>query len=218
MIALRLAIFDCDGTLVDGQAGVVNAMEVAFASARQPAPPRHAIRRAVGLSLPQAIALLAPQLAEETRVAIDQSYRDAFRAARQSGALVEPLYEGIADLVAALSADGWLLGVATGKSRRGLDHCLAVHGLSAQFCTLQTADHHPSKPNPAMIESALTESGADRAATVMIGDTQYDMAMAVNAGVRAIGVDWGYHTAEELRQAGAETVARDPAHLRELLR
>ena len=216
-MTLRLALFDCDGTLVDGQAGVIHAMETAFAGASLPLPARHLIRRAVGLSLPQAIRLLAPDLPDRLNQELDQAYRDAFRAARESGALVEPLYDGIAELVTALSGAGWLLGVATGKSRRGLDHCLAMHGLTAHFCTLQTADHHPSKPHPAMVESALAESGADRAATVMIGDTQYDMAMAVNAGVRAIGVDWGYHTAEELREAGAEAVARDPAHLMELL-
>lgn len=214
---LRLALFDCDGTLVDGQAGVVGAMEAAFAGAGLPLPQRHLIRRAVGLSLPQAIRLLAPELPEDVRQELDRSYRDAFRAARESGQLVEPLYDGMAELVAALSQGGWLLGVATGKSRRGLDHCLAVHGLTAHFCTLQTADNHPSKPHPSMVDAALAESGADHGATVMIGDTQYDMAMAVNAGVRAIGVDWGYHTAQELREAGAEAVARDPAHLMELL-
>lgn len=216
-MTLRLALFDCDGTLVDGQAGVINAMETAFSGAGLPSPKRHLIRRAVGLSLPQAIRMLAPELPEELRQELDRSYRDAFRSARESGALVEPLYDGIAELVAALSRAGWLLGVATGKSRRGLDHCLAMHGLSAHFCTLQTADHHPSKPHPAMVETALAESGADRDATVMIGDTQFDMAMAVNAGVRAIGVDWGYHTADELRDAGAEAIARNPAHLMELL-
>lgn len=216
-MTLRLALFDCDGTLVDGQAGVINAMEAAFSGAGLPLPQRHLIRRAVGLSLPQAIRLLAPDLPEELRKELDQAYRDSFRAARESGALVEPLYDGIAELVGALSAAGWLLGVATGKSRRGLDHCLAMHGLTAHFCTLQTADNHPSKPHPSMVDAALAESGADQGATVMIGDTQYDMAMAVNAGVRAIGVDWGYHTAQELRDAGAEAVARDPAHLMELL-
>lgn len=216
-MTLRLALFDCDGTLVDGQAGVVNAMEAAFSGAGLPLPERHQIRRAVGLSLPQAIRLLAPDLPEELRRELDRTYRDAFRAARESGALVEPLYEGMAELVGALSAAGWLLGVATGKSRRGLDHCLAIHGLTAHFCTLQTADNHPSKPHPAMVTAALAETGADHAATVMIGDTQYDMTMAVNAGVRPIGVGWGYHTAQELREAGAEAVARDPAHLMELL-
>lgn len=216
-MTLRLALFDCDGTLVDGQAGVIHAMEAAFSGAGLPLPQRHLIRRAVGLSLPQAIRLLAPELPEELRKELDRAYRDAFRAARESGALVEPLYDGIAELVTTLSDAGWLLGVATGKSRRGLDHCLAMHGLTTHFCTLQTADNHPSKPHPSMVETALAESGADRDATVMIGDTQYDMVMAVNAGVRAIGVDWGYHTAEELRDAGADAIARDPAHLMELL-
>ncbi len=213
----RLALFDCDGTLVDGQAGVVNAMEAAFAEVGLPAPERHQVRRIVGLSLPQAIGLLAPQASERQRTATDAAYRDAFRTAREAGSLVEPLYDGIADLITALSADGWLLGVATGKSQRGLEHCLAMHGLSAHFVTLQTADNHPSKPHPSMIETALAETGVSPDNCVMIGDTAFDIAMAVNAGVRAVGVDWGYHTAQELRDAGAEAVAADPAHLKELL-
>jgi phosphoglycolate phosphatase len=213
----RLALFDCDGTLVDGQAGVVNAMEAAFAELGLPPPDRHQVRRAVGLSLPQAIRLLAPDQREDRRAALDAAYRTAFRAARESGTLVEPLYDGISGLVEQLAASGWLLGVATGKSQRGLEHCLAMHGLSAHFSTLQTADHHPSKPHPAMALAALDETGVAAEQCVMIGDTQYDMAMAVSAGVRAIGVDWGYHSAAELREAGAEAVARDPAHLMELL-
>ena len=216
-MTLWLALFDCDGTLVDGQAAVVKAMEQAFAAVGLPPPDRHQVRRVVGLSLPQAIRLLAPQADEDLRAAADTAYRDSFRILRETGQLVEPLYEGIADLVEALAEEGWLLGVATGKSERGLNHCLATHSLSACFVTLQTADHHPSKPHPSMIDTALAETGVDPARAVMIGDTQYDMAMAVNAGVRAIGVDWGYHTAEELIEAGAEAVARDPAHLRELL-
>ena len=213
----RLALFDCDGTLVDGQAGVVNAMEAAFAEVGLPAPDRHQVRRIVGLSLPQAIGLLAPQASERRRTAADAAYRDAFRAAREAGSLVEPLYDGIAELIVTLAGDGWLLGVATGKSQRGLEHCLAMHGLSAHFVTLQTADNHPSKPHPSMIEAALAETGVSPDNCVMIGDTAFDIAMAVNAGVRAVGVDWGYHTAQELRDAGAEAVAADPAHLKELL-
>ncbi|HEX4848816.1 MAG TPA: HAD-IA family hydrolase, partial [Novosphingobium sp.] len=193
-MTLRLALFDCDGTLVDGQAGVVNAMEAAFAAVGLAPPDRHQVRRVVGLSLPQAIRLLAPAAPDGQRTAADAAYREAFRTARESGALVEPLYDGIAALVAQLDEAGWLLGVATGKSERGLNHCLATHGLSARFCTLQTADHHPSKPHPSMVEAALAETGVERARCVMIGDTQFDMAMAVNAGVRALGVDWGYHT------------------------
>lgn len=214
----RLALFDCDGTLVDGQAGVVNAMEAAFAEVDLPAPDRHQVRRIVGLSLPQAIRLLAPAASEAQRHAADTAYREAFRAAREAGSLVEPLYEGIAELIAALSADGWILGVATGKSQRGLEHCLATHGLSSHFTTLQTADDHPSKPHPSMIDTALAETGVGPQSCVMIGDTDFDMAMAMAAGVRALGVDWGYHTADELLRGGAEAVATDPAHLKELLR
>ena len=213
----RLALFDCDGTLVDGQAGVVNAMEAAFAEAGLPAPDRHQVRRIVGLSLPQAIRLLAPAATEAMRTEADRAYRASFNAARVAGTLVEPLYDGIAKLVADLAADGWLLGVATGKSQRGLEHCLAMHSLTRHFVTLQTADNHPSKPHPSMIETALAETGVAPENCVMIGDTVFDISMAVTAGVRAIGVDWGYHTAQELSEAGAAAVARDPAHLQELL-
>ena len=217
MTSPRLALFDCDGTLVDGQAGVVDAMEKAFAELGQPAPDRHLVRRIVGLSLPQAIQQLLPGASDAVRSAIDESYRRIFRATRESGQLVEPLYDGIAALVGRLSGQGWVLGVATGKSQRGLEHCLATHGLTAHFTTLQTADHHPSKPHPSMIEAALAETGAARETCVMIGDTQFDVAMAVNAGVRAIGVDWGYHTTRELLEAGAEAVATSPAQLEEIL-
>ena len=213
----RLAVFDCDGTLVDGQAAVCDAMEAAFAQCGQPAPDRHQVRRIVGLSLPQAICQLAPD-AKGTMIAeLDRTYRDVFRAARAAGQVVEPLYAGIAELLGQLEARGWLLGVATGKSQRGLEHCLAMHGIGERFISLQTADHHPSKPHPAMLEAALAEAGATAADSVMIGDTAYDIAMAKAAGVRALGVDWGYHTREELFAAGAEAVARDPAHLGELL-
>ena len=213
----RLAVFDCDGTLVDGQAAVCTAMDAAFAAQGLPLPDRHLVRRSVGLSLPQAVRSLLPEADEDLRQAIDLAYRHAFRAAREAGQLVEPLYAGVRELLDALRDAGWLLGVAPGKSDRGLEHCLATHGLSQHFITLQTADRHPSKPHPAMLEAALFEAGAGPDAAVMIGDTAFDMAMAVNAGVRALGVDWGYHTPAELTAAGAAAVARNPAELLELL-
>lgn len=213
----RLAVFDCDGTLVDGQAEVCRAMDAAFRACALPAPDHHAVRRIVGLSLPQAMRLLAPAGDAGLHQELDRNYREAFRAAREAGQLVEPLYDGIATLLDRLDAAGWLLGVATGKSRRGLEHCLATHGLTGRFVTLQTADAHPSKPHPAMLEAALAEAGVSAATAVMIGDTGYDIAMAQAAGVRAIGVDWGYHSADELHAAGAQAVARDPEHLGDLL-
>lgn len=213
----RLAVFDCDGTLVDGQAEVCRAMDAAFRACALAAPDHHAVRRIVGLSLPQAMRLLAPSADASLHQELDRCYREAFRAAREAGQLVEPLYDGIPALLNRLDAAGWLLGIATGKSRRGLDHCLATHGLTGRFVTLQTADNHPSKPHPAMLEAALAQAGVGAAAAVMIGDTSYDIAMAQAAGVRAIGVDWGYHSTDELHAAGAQVVARDPVHLGELL-
>jgi phosphoglycolate phosphatase len=213
----RLAIFDCDGTLVDGQASICRAMDSAFAAAGLAGPDRHQVRRMVGLSLPQAVLKLAPDAEPDRRQLIVDAYKQAFRAAREAGELSQPLFDGIADVIHRLHAEGWLLAVATGMSRRGLDHVLAAHGLARYFATLQTADDHPSKPDPAMLEAALFEAGAEPAAAVMIGDTAYDMQMARDAGVRAIGVDWGYHHPRELLAAGAEFVATSPAELGEHL-
>lgn len=214
----RLAVFDCDGTLVDGQAAVCNAMRNAFAEVGLPAPQDNAVRRIVGLSLPVAIRQLAPDAGGETQAHLVEAYRLAFFQARSSGQLSEPLFDGIRELLVGLHGSGWVLGVATGKSDRGLKNCLAVHGLSDLFRTLQTADRHPSKPHPSMLEQAMADAFAAPADTVMIGDTAYDIEMACAAGTRAIGVAWGYHEPEELLAAGAEAVARDAAELGELLR
>lgn len=210
---MMLAVFDCDGTLVDGQASICAAMEAAFAELALPAPHRNAIRRAVGLSLPQAARRLLPDHDSDTHHAVAEAYKRHFRAAREAGELSQPLFAGMADVLDALRGAGWTLGVATGMSDRGLAHCLATHGLTGHFVTLQTADRHPSKPHPAMLEAALFDAAAEPAEAVMIGDTVFDIDMGRAAGVRAVGVDWGYHEAEELLRAGAEWVAPDPAAL-----
>lgn len=213
----RLAVFDCDGTLVDGQASICTAMDKAFAAAGLAAPDRHQVRRMVGLSLPQAVRKLVPDAAPDAQLLIVDAYKQAFRAAREAGELSQLLFDGIADVVERLHRSGWLLAVATGMSRRGLDHVLATHGLAKYFIALQTADDHPSKPDPAMLEAALFEAVVEPDGAVMIGDTAYDMQMARDAGVRAIGVDWGYHHPQELWAAGAEFVAASPAELGEYL-
>jgi phosphoglycolate phosphatase len=214
---MRLAVFDCDGTLVDGQADVCWAMDRAFARAGLPAPDPQAVRRAVGLSLGVAVSALAPDLPEEQARAVTEFYRSSFRARREEGLLDEPLYDGIAELLAGLHADGWSLAVATGKSDRGLAACLATHGISDLFVSLQTADRHPSKPHPAMLEAALFEAGAQPHQAVMIGDTSFDMLMARSAGVRGVGVAWGYHAPQELRSSGAIAVAETVAALGTML-
>lgn len=213
----KLAVFDCDGTLVDGQAGICEAMDIAFSHAGLPAPDRRNVRRIVGLSLPQAIRTLAPGSDPARQEAAVNAYKDAYRASRIEGRLEEPLFAGITALLDQLRGAGWLLAVATGKSDRGLQSCLANHGISQHFITLQTADRHPSKPHPAMLEAALADAQTQPENAVMIGDTSFDMDMACAAGVRALGVDWGYHTAQELHDAGAQAVATSPLHLGELL-
>lgn len=213
----RLVVFDCDGTLVDSQAAICRSMEAAFAAAGLPAPDRHDVRRIVGLSLPQALLELAPAAQEDQRRHALEAYKASFRAARSQGTLEQPLYPGIEPLLRRLHQRGLSLGVATGMSDRGLDACLARHGVRELFITLQTADRHPSKPHPAMLETALFEADTRPGDAVLVGDTVYDVTMARAAGVRAIGVAWGYHEPAELLAAGAVGVAGSAEDLEELI-
>jgi phosphoglycolate phosphatase len=214
----RLALFDCDGTLVDSQASICLAMEHCFMGRKLEPPTRETIRRTVGLSLVEVVARLLPEADNALHQAMAEDYRRSYFMLRTEGRIEdEPLYEGIIDAIETLDANGWLLGVATGKSDRGLLRVLDAHGLRHRFITLQTADRHPSKPHPSMIETAIAEAGAGPETTVMIGDTSFDMAMARAAGTHAIGVAWGYHAADELTAAGARLVVHDAAALIEQL-
>ena len=201
---IRLVVFDCDGTLVDSQHGIVAATTRAFAENRFPPPAAEAMRRVVGLSLMEAMAVLLPGGGGEEHRALVREYRRAATLLRQHPGHDEPLFPGAADALDALDAAGYLLGIATGRSQRGLRATLARHGLDERFVTLQTADDAPSKPHPGMLERAIAEAGADE--TVLVGDTVFDMQMAANARVAALGVGWGYHGAEELRAAGARAI------------
>ncbi|CUH67067.1 Phosphoglycolate phosphatase [Thalassovita gelatinovora] len=199
--ALRLILFDVDGTLVDSQGDIVASMTSAFASEGMAVPKRDAILGIVGLSLDVAIPKLVPGLDAAVYARLVDAYKAAYMALRgaQGSQISSPLYPHIRAVLDQLSAvDHYLLGVATGKSRRGLDALLAGHGMEHLFLTQQVADHHPSKPHPAMILAALSETGVAAQNAVMIGDTSFDMDMARAAGVRALAVGWGYHRAEDL--------------------
>ena len=209
----RLAIFDCDGTLVDSQAPICLAMEQCFAGAGLVPPERSATRRIVGLSLVEAMRTLHPEGPDELHLRLAESYKACFGALREAGTVEEPLFDGVAEILLALGKAGWLMGVATGKSDRGLGHLLDLHGLHPHFCALHTADRHPSKPHPSMIEACIADAGAAPETTAMIGDTSFDMEMARAAGVLAVGVAWGYHEAEELERAGADVVVEAPGEL-----
>jgi len=214
----KLAVFDCDGTLIDSQRNIIRAMANSFQRHNLPPPDDHSTRSIVGLSLVEAMQSLLPEADPGLHISLAHDYKTAFQRLRAQKQLdPEPMYDGMAALLAALNDAGWLLAVATGKSDRGLAMALAHHNIGHHFISLQTADRHPSKPHPAMLEAARAEAGADASSTYIIGDTVFDILMGQHAGVRAIGVDWGYHAAEDLMDAGALGVAADSAHLWSLL-
>jgi phosphoglycolate phosphatase len=217
-VANRLAIFDCDGTLVDSGATIHVALAETFAQHGLDLPPPDIARRVIGLSLIEAMAMLVPDASAEQHFRLAEDYKLAFQRLRAAGMVEEPLFDGVLDLLDSLEEDGWLLAVATGKSDRGLRHCLEEHGLHARFISLQTADRHPSKPHPSMVDQAIADAGAGPETTVVIGDTSFDMAMAVAAGARGIGAGWGYHDSHELIEAGAAAVADTPGDVFTLIR
>jgi len=214
----RLVIFDCDGTLVDSGAPIYAALKTCLEQNEIPVPPPTVARRVIGLSLTEAMAALLPDETEERHQLLADDYRRAFKSLRAVGEVEEPLFDGVLDLLDALEAEGWLLAVATGKSDRGLRHCLDRHGIHARFVSLQTADRHLSKPNPSMAEQAIAEAGASPGTTVVVGDTTFDMAMAANAGATGIGAGWGYHEPQELIDAGAIAVAETSRDVLTLIR
>lgn len=208
MSGARLVVLDMDGTLIDSQRVILAAMAGAFAGAGHPMPPETDVLAIVGLSLPEAMTALAPHLPRAATEDLVLRYRDWFALNRVGGAEVEaPLYPGARAALTRLAARGDVaLGIATGKARRGLDHVVAAHDLAEFFVTTQTADGHPSKPHPSMLRAALAETGAAPDLAVMVGDTEFDVAMGRAAGFSTIGVAWGYHPRARLEAAGADLV------------
>lgn len=203
---MTLAVFDCDGTLVDSQHAIVAAMTAAWLDHGLPPPDAGAVRRTIGLPLQQAIAQLTPDLSTRIHAELADGYRDAAHRIDATGSHAAPLFPGVIEVLDALATAGVLLGIATGKGTRGLTATLNGHALNDRFVTQQTADTAHGKPHPEMLLRAMAETGATPADTVMIGDTIFDIQMAKNAGVTAIGVSWGYHAASELSAAGAAVI------------
>lgn len=206
-MSARLAVFDVDGTLVDSRAVIWRAAVEGAREVGLPEPLYDQVRRVVGLTLHVALRELAPALTDAELADFVAAFQASFRRMHAEPGFVEPLYPGAAELLQRLHRDGWSIAMATGKSRRGVETIVRMHGWADLFCSTHCADDGPGKPHPAMLLEALKATGTDAKDAVMIGDTAHDMRMAVAARVRAQGVAWGFHTAEEVREGGAEHVA-----------
>jgi phosphoglycolate phosphatase len=211
---LKLVMFDMDGTLIDTAALISEHMATTFTGAGLPAPTPEQSRRVIGLSLPQAMLrllgsddmVLANRLAEE--------YRGHYRASLVAAEGREGLFPGARDVLDTLHGrPDTVLGIATGKGLQGVHRLLQLHGIAQHFTTLQTPDHNPSKPHPGMMLRAIAEIGVEGHQTVIVGDTMFDIEMGKAAGTKTIGVTWGYHDPQELRDAGADMLVDSYADL-----
>jgi len=192
---VRLLVFDWDGTLMDSEARIVSCMRAAITDVGCVAPPDTAIRDIIGLGLAEAIAELLPREPQPLRAQVREHYRDRFLSGEREPS---PLFHGARETLSQLADSGYLLAVATGKSRRGLDRAFASSGLRTFFHASRCADEAFSKPHPEMLRQLMDELGARPEETLMIGDTEYDMQMAANAGAWGLGVSFGVHAPDRL--------------------
>ncbi len=205
-----LIVFDWDGTLMDSAAAIVRAILSACRDLDLPEPPEARARHVIGLGLHDALRHAVPELAPADYPRMVERYRFHYLSADHELAL----FDGAFDMVRELHGQGRMLGVATGKSRIGLNRALDHSGLKAYFHSTRCADECCSKPHPEMLEEIMGELGVTPARTLMIGDTTHDLQMARNAGVPALGVSFGAHPRAALEQVASEAIIDTPAALR----
>ncbi|HSM40621.1 MAG TPA: HAD-IA family hydrolase [Afifellaceae bacterium] len=204
-----LVLFDCDGTLVDSQHIIADAMDRTFVHHGFEPPGVERTRTVVGLSLPIAIAGLLDETDRHSAPEMAETYKGQFMALRSSPNLREPLFPGAMEVLDRLQRrDEVVIGMVTGKSRRGVRAVVEHHGLDGVFHVVRTADDCPSKPHPAMVLEACGETGIEPERAIVVGDTRFDMDMARAAGASPVGVSWGYHPVDALRESGAVAVLR----------
>ncbi|MBY5766014.1 HAD-IA family hydrolase [Rhizobium leguminosarum] len=209
---MKLALFDCDGTLVDSAALIHETMRRTFDKFGKPEPRFEVTKAIIGLSLDIAIARMQgrPHV-EQQDIDMTAHYKSLFSIVRQDLDYKEPLFPGIREMIDALTGrEDLLIGAVTGKSRRGLKLVMETHGFDKHFIVGRTADDCPSKPHPAMVTECCDETGMNATDTIVIGDAVYDMQMAKAAGAKAIGVAWGYASVDELIANGADAIAYHP--------
>ena len=200
MNGYRLLVFDWDGTLMDSEARIVACLQAAAVDVGIAVPPPDSARDVIGLGLQEAIERLFPGVDRRALGRLVERYRHHFLGDHPTAS---ELFPGVVETLEGLADAGYLLGIATGKSRRGLDKVLSETGLGRFFHASRCADEAFSKPHPRMLEEVMAVLGASPADTLMIGDTEYDMQMARSAGVPAVAVSYGVHAPERLLAEGA---------------
>ncbi len=214
----KLVLFDCDGTILDSVGIIHDSMVRTFSEAGYSAPAQSATRSIIGLTLDLAIARLLGRAVDNEVQTMTARYKQHFHRLYARPDFEQSLFPGMADLLNGLaSRDDLVLGIVTGKSRRGMEMFFDKHGFRDHFRTVRTADDCPSKPHPAMVLECCVEMGFEPANSVVIGDSVFDMEMAKSAGAGAIGVAWGYNEVPMLRSAGADEIAATADELMQML-
>jgi phosphoglycolate phosphatase len=202
-------VFDWDGTLADSTADIVGALEASCVDLRIPVPADGGAREVIGLGVGEAIARVAPGLSAQDHSRFAERFRHHYLTADAT----IPLFAGVTEMLADLVERGFLLGVATGKSRRGLERSLAQYGIAERFAATRCADEGFAKPHPDMLLTLMERTGHSAEKTLMIGDTTHDLQLARNAGVAAVAVAYGAHRHGELSALSPLTIAHSVAEL-----
>ncbi|HKJ83269.1 MAG TPA: HAD-IA family hydrolase [Mariprofundaceae bacterium] len=195
----HLILFDCDGTLVDSHAHIVNTMQKAMTACQLSAPDDGAVSEVVGLSLERAVEVLIPDEESVVQAQVTEHYRRLYLRPGSP----QPLFPGVRRTLDELAARGYWMGIVTGKSRRGLARVMDEHDLHSWVMVSRTPDECPSKPHPDMVTECADEMGMDVGQVTVVGDACFDIEMALSAGAQAIGVSYGAQSADRLREAGA---------------
>jgi phosphoglycolate phosphatase len=206
----RFVVFDWDGTLVDSTALIADSLQRACRDIGEPVPSEVDARFVIGLGLIDALRHVAPGLPVARHADLAVRYRHHYLSRDQGVAL----FAGVSELLAELGAAGFLLGVATGKTRAALDHALAHHGVAGSFVATRCADEGLPKPHPDMLLRLMEEVGVAPRETLMIGDTTHDLELARNAGAAALAVGYGAHAPAGLQRHGPLATVHSVAELR----
>jgi phosphoglycolate phosphatase len=208
-----LIVFDWDGTLYDSTALITRCIQAACADVGVPVPSQRDASYVIGMGLVEALRHAAPALPRERYGELGARYRHHYVARQDEIAF----FDGTLPMLQALRGRGHLLGVATGKTRLGLDHALNDSALVGLFDATRTADETASKPDPRMLHELMRELGVSPARTLMIGDTTHDLLLAANAGTECIGVSYGAHDHAAFKDYTTQHVAHSVAELSDWL-